>query len=134
MPDQRPLPADLEQYRETYVRLFGTMPPLPRARFDFTGTIDPEDLRLAEAYRAHAYHNTVFDEKTTQIIAFVVLIAANSPAAKWHAISARRAGATWEELQMAVSIASVASALGPSNLGGGVLDELHREESRAPEK
>ena len=134
MSDSKPLAADLEKYRESYVRLFGTLPPLPRARFDFNGTIDPEDLRLAEAYRDHAYHNTVFDEKITQLMAFAVLLAANSPGAKWHAISARRAGATWEELQMVVSITAVASALGPSNLGGGVLDELYRAEEKMDEK
>jgi len=127
-PEEPSLPPDLAAYRDSYVRLFGTLPPLPRARFAFTGEIDPEGLRRAEAYREHAYHNDVFDEKTTQLIAFAVLIAASVPAAKWHAISARRAGASWEELQMAVTIASVASALGPANLGGSVLNEAYREE------
>ena len=134
MPEPKALPADLQEYRDSYVRLFGTLPPLPRARFDFTGTIDPEDLRLAEAYREHAYHNTVFDDKTTQLIAFAVLLAANSPGAKWHAVSARRAGATWEELQTAASITAVASALGPANLAGGLLDELYRAETTSEEK
>jgi 4-carboxymuconolactone decarboxylase len=128
MPDSKPLPADLEAYRQTYVDLFGLVPPLPAARFAFTGAVDPDGLRLAEAFRAHAYHNDVLDEKTTQLLAFVSLIAVGAQAAKWHAISARRAGASWAELQMAVTIASVAAALAPGNLGGSVLDDVARAE------
>ena len=126
--DQSPLPADLEAYRASYVKLFGTLPPLPRGRFSFTGSVDPEGLRRAEAFRAHAFHNDVYDEKTTQLLAFAVLVSSGSPAAKWHAVSARRAGASWEELQTAVNIASVVAALIPGNTGGSLLDDVRRDE------
>jgi 4-carboxymuconolactone decarboxylase len=125
---QPPLAADLEAYRESYVKLFGTMPPLPRGRFSFSGSVDPEGLRRAEAFRAHAFQNGIYDEKTTQLLAFAVLVSSGSPAAKWHAISARRAGASWEELQTVVNIASVVSAFIPGNSGGSLLDDVRREE------
>ena len=45
------LPEDLAQFRDSYVELFGSLPPLPAARFEFSGEINPEFLRRAEALR-----------------------------------------------------------------------------------
>ncbi len=93
------LPQDLAEFQDSYVKLFGSMPPLPGAKFESIAAIDPESLRLAEQQRAHAFYSDVFDIKTTQLILFGMLLAAGVPAAKFHAIAARRAGASWEELQ-----------------------------------
>jgi alkylhydroperoxidase/carboxymuconolactone decarboxylase family protein YurZ len=129
MSDEPELPPDLDAYRDSYVKLFGTLPPLPRGKFSFTGAIDPDGLRLAEAFRKHAFENDVYDERTTQLIAFAVLIASASPAAKWHAISARKAGATWEELQAVVTIAAVVQGSIAGNMGGSLLDEVRQAEA-----
>ena len=54
-------PTDLAAFRDSYVKLFGSLPPLPAARFEFSGKINPEFLRRAEALRAHAFYSDVFD-------------------------------------------------------------------------
>lgn len=118
------LPTDLAAFQQSYVELFGMMPPLPGAKFDSIAQIDPESLRLAEQQRSHAFYSEVFDTKTTQLILFGMLIHAGNPAAKFHAIAAHRAGASWEELQKVVELAAATAASGPMNQGGSVLKEL----------
>src|SRR5580700_11992045 len=46
------------------------------------------------------------DAKTARLVAFAVLIAQGHEAARWHAVLARRYGATLAELEHAVAIAS----------------------------
>jgi 4-carboxymuconolactone decarboxylase len=36
------LPSDLAAFYDSYIDLFGVMPPLPAAKFESTATIDPE--------------------------------------------------------------------------------------------
>ena len=81
-------------------RLFGTLPPLPAARFEFSGEVNPEFLRVVRA-AARAARSTprAFDMKTTQLILFgMLLVEHNQIGAQAHAAAARRAGASWEEL------------------------------------
>jgi 4-carboxymuconolactone decarboxylase len=129
MPPKDDLPADLAEYRDTYVELFGTLPLLPAARFDFSGKTNPEFLRRAEALRAHAFYSDVFDIKTTNLILFGMLLVEHNPAAQMHALAARRAGASWEELHKVVELASATGALGPANQGGAMLKTLRDGES-----
>ena len=121
------LPTDLAAFYDSYVKLFGSIPPLPAAKFEAIAAIDPESLRLAEQQRAHAFYSDVFDVKTTQLMLFGILLYAGTPAAKYHAIAARRAGATWEELQKVIELAAAVCASSPMNLGGSVLQELRTE-------
>ena len=122
------LPSDLAAFQHSYEALFGVMPPLPGAKFDSIADIDPESLRLAEQQRAHAFYSDVFDIKTTQLILYGMLLHAGVPAAKFHALAARRAGATWEELQKVGELAAAAAASGPMNNSGSVLKELRAGE------
>lgn len=121
------LPADLAAFYDSYITLFGAMPPLPAAKFESTAAIDPDALRLAEQQRAHAFYSDVIDIKTTQLILFGILLYAGAPPAKFHAIAARRAGATWEELQKVIELAAAVNASSPMNLGGAILNELRTE-------
>lgn len=123
------LPADLAKFRDTYVKLFGALPPLPAARFEFSGTINPEFLRLSERMRAHAFYSDVIDGKTTQLILFGMLLVEHNPiGAQAHATAARRLGATWEELHKVVELASTTGAFGPANQGSTVLKNLRDKE------
>ncbi len=124
------LSSDLAAFRDSYVQLFGSVPPLPAAKFDSIAQIDPESLRLAELQRAHAFYSDVFDIKTTQLILCDMLLHAGSPAAKFHALAARRAGASWQELQKVVELAAATAASGPMNNGGSILNELRRDEEK----
>jgi 4-carboxymuconolactone decarboxylase len=125
------LSDDLAKFRDTYVELFGMLPALPSARFEFSGDINPEFLRLSEQLRAHAFYSDVFDLKTTHLILFGMLLVEHNPAAQMHALAARRAGASWEELHKVVELASATGSLGPANRGGAMLKELRDKEDGA---
>jgi len=129
---KKPLPENLVQFRDSYVELFGTLPPLPAARFAFSGEVNPEFLQVAEEMRGQAFYNKVFDLKTTQLILFGMLLAEhNQIAAQAHAAAARRAGASWEELHAVVELASATGALYPFNQGSALLNGLREKEQGA---
>lgn len=129
MPEKKELPDDLKKFRDSYVELFGMLPPLPAGRFAFSGDVDPEALRLWEETRARAFYNDVFDLKTTQLMLFGMLLAEHNPiAAQAHATAARRAGASWEELHKIVELASATGALYPANQGSAMLNTLRDKE------
>jgi 4-carboxymuconolactone decarboxylase len=122
------LDEELMRFRQTYMELFGMVPPLPAARFEFSGEINPEFLRLSERLRAHAFYSDVFDVKTTNLILFGMLLVEHNPAAQMHALAARRAGATWQELHKVVELAAATKSLGPANQGGSMLKSLRDKE------
>ena len=122
------LPPDLAQFRETYVSLFGSLPPLPAARFELSGEVDPEFLRLTEQLRAHAFYSDVFDLKTTHLILFGMLLVEHNAAAQMHALAARRAGASWQELHKVIELASATGVLSPANQGSAMLKSLRDKE------
>jgi alkylhydroperoxidase/carboxymuconolactone decarboxylase family protein YurZ len=127
---KKELPADLAKFRDSYVELFGVLPPLPAGRFEFSGEVDPDALRVWEEMRARAFYNDVFDMKTTQLILFGMLLAEhNQLAAQAHAAAARRAGASWEELHKVVELAAATGALYPANQGSALLKTLKDKES-----
>jgi alkylhydroperoxidase/carboxymuconolactone decarboxylase family protein YurZ len=122
------LPDDLARFRDSYVELFGELPPLPAARFAFSGEVDPQALKLLEQLRAHAFYSDVFDVKTTNLILFGMLLVEHHPAAQMHALAARRAGASWRELHKVIELASATGALAPANQGSAVLRALREKE------
>ena len=124
------LPEDLARFRDSYVELFGMMPPLPSARFAFSSEIGPEFLRLSERLRAHAFYSNVFDIKMTNLILFGMLLVEHNAAAQMHALAARRAGATWQELHKVVELAAATKLLGPANQGSAMLKSLQDQEGR----
>jgi 4-carboxymuconolactone decarboxylase len=128
MAPKKELPEDLAKFRDTYVELFGHLPPLPAARFEFSGEINPEFLRLAEKLREHAFYSDVFDLKTTHLMLFGMLLVEHNPAAQMHALAARRAGATWQELHKVIELASATGSLGPANQGSAMLKTLRDKE------
>ena len=125
---RKDIPEDLARFRETYVELFGMLPPLPTARFEFSSEINPEFLRLSERLRAHAFYSDVFDLKTTHLLLFGMLLMDAHPAAQMHALAAHRAGASWKELHKVVEIASATKSLGPANIGAAMLKALRDDE------
>ena len=129
MSDKKELDPELVKFRDSYVEMFGHLPPLPGGRFAFSGDMDPEFLRDAERLRAKAFYNKTFDMKTTQLILFgMLLVEHNQIGAQAHASAARRAGATWEELHTVVELASTTGALAPLNQGGALLNGMREKE------
>lgn len=122
------LPEDLARFRDSYLELFGMLPPLPSARFKFSSEINPEFLRVSEQLRAHAFYSDLFDIKTTHLILFGMLLVEHNPAAQMHALAARRGGATWKELHKVVELAAATKSLGPANQGSSMLKTLRDQE------
>jgi len=122
------LPDDLKEFRDSYIELFGNLPQLPAARFAFSGEVDPQALRLVEQLREHAFYSDVFDVKTSNLILFGMLLVEHHPAAQMHALAARRAGASWQELHKVVELASATGALAPANQGSALLQALREKE------
>src|SRR3979411_907911 len=118
------LPDDLAAFRDSYVALFGALPALPSARFEFSGETDPQALRLIEQLRAHAFHSAALHIKTPNLLLSGMLLVEHHPAAQMHALAARRAGASWLELHKVVELASATRALAPANHGSALLQTL----------
>ena len=109
--------------------MFGTLPPLPAARFEFSGEVNPEFLRVSEQLREGAFYSDVLDMKTTQLILFGMLLAEhNTVGAQAHAAAARKAGASWEELHTVMQLAAATGALWAANNGGALLKALRDKE------
>jgi alkylhydroperoxidase/carboxymuconolactone decarboxylase family protein YurZ len=127
--EKKKLPADLVRFRDSYVEMFGNLPPLPAARFEFSGDVNPEFLRVSEQLRRDAFYSGVIDMKTTQLILFGMLLAEHNPVgAQAHAAAARKAGASWEELHTVMQLAAATGALWAANNGGALLKTLRDKE------
>ena len=113
---------------ETYKDLLGFIPPRVNDRLNITSVLDPQSMEMQEAIRTHAMETPCFDPKTTQIIIFAMLMMDLSDAALTHAIAARRCGASWEELQAAISLCYLFRGLPAANRGASVLAEAMLKE------
>ena len=98
LPSRQMPDADLAALRRPYEELIGFVPPRIQARTELLARVDPELLRLQEEIRLRAMYPACFDVKTSQLMLFGILLALMGDAARLHAIAARRAGASWEEL------------------------------------
>ena len=114
-----------------YQELLGFVPPRIEARLAVTGALDPDLLDLQERLRARAMYPPCFDVKTAQLMLFGMLLMDLSDAALLHALAARRAGATWEELQATVSLCFLFRGLSAANRGAEILADLARREQQA---
>jgi alkylhydroperoxidase/carboxymuconolactone decarboxylase family protein YurZ len=127
--------TELAAMRAPYETLIGFVPPRIMARTDLLARTDPELLRLEEATRLRAMYPACFDVKTSQLMLFGILLALMSDAARLHAIAARRAGASWEELSAVTGLAFLFRGLPAANLGAEILQKLvEGERAAAPAK
>jgi alkylhydroperoxidase/carboxymuconolactone decarboxylase family protein YurZ len=119
--------ADTRQVAEAgkiYEDLIGFVPPRIEARLNVTGALDPKLVDLQEQMRAHAMYPKSFDVKTAQMMLFGMLLMDGSDAAVLHAIAARRAGATWHELQDVINLCFLFRGLSAANKGAELLANL----------
>lgn len=114
----------LHTLAKPYHDLIGHLPPRVAARHLFTGAIDGRVVALQEEIRNHVMSPACFDDKTTQLLVFAMLMMDLSDAAKTHAIAARRCGATWAELQAVVSLCFLFRGVSAANRGAALLAEL----------
>lgn len=124
----------VEEAGKIYEDLIGFVPPRIEARLNVTGALDPKLIELQEQMRAHAMYPKSFDVKTAQLMLFGMLMMDGSDAAVLHAIAARRAGATWHELQDVVSLCFLFRGLSAANKGAELLANLMAREEEASAK
>ncbi len=117
-----------ERY-QIYKDLIGFVPPRIEARVEVTGALDPKMVDLQEQIREHGMYPKSFDVKTTQLMLFGMLLNSLSDAAVLHAIAARRAGATWNELQDVVNLAFLFRGLSAANRGAEILANIAQREA-----
>ena len=123
--------AELAALRAPYTELIGLVPPRIQARTELGSRLDPELLRLQEAVRLRAMYPACFDVKTSQLMLFGILLALMGDAARLHAVAARRAGASWEELHAVVGLAYLFRGMPAANLGAEVLLKMAEAEGHA---
>jgi alkylhydroperoxidase/carboxymuconolactone decarboxylase family protein YurZ len=119
----------MDTYGPAYKELLGYMPPRVEARFGITGVIDPELVELQEKMRSHAMDTTVLDPKITQLVLFGMLLMDGNDAAQTHCIAARRANATWAELQAIISLCFLFRGLPAANRGAEMLGKVAEREA-----
>jgi len=121
--------ATLDERNAIYRDLIGFVPPRIEARMAVTGALDPSLLNLQERMREHAMYPKCFDVKTAQLMLFGMLLMDMSDAAQLHAIAARRAGASWEEMQAVVSLCFLFRGLPAANRGAEILANVAKREA-----
>lgn len=129
MPERQIDDADVDTYRAIYRDLIGFVPPRIAARTDLLARVDPTLLSLQEEIRRHAMYPDCFDVKTAQLMLFGMLLMTLADATRLHAIAARRAGATWEEMSAVVNLAFLFRGLPAANLGAQIIQEIAESES-----
>jgi alkylhydroperoxidase/carboxymuconolactone decarboxylase family protein YurZ len=121
---------ELGRMESHYVDLIGFVPPRIQARLRLSGSVDPAHLRLQEAMRTHCMYPECFDVKTAQLMLFGLLLMVRADGARFHAIAARRAGASLEELHAIAAMAGLYGGLTVMNLAAELLSAiLDSEES-----
>lgn len=128
MPSPRVEPARLAEIRALYAELIGFVPPRIEARVSVGSRVDPDGLEMQEAMREHFMYPACFDVKTSQLMLFGILLALMGDAARLHAIAARRAGATWEELWAVANLAFLFRGLPAINMGSEIIKKLADDE------
>ncbi|HVL57987.1 MAG TPA: carboxymuconolactone decarboxylase family protein [Burkholderiaceae bacterium] len=119
----------LEARSKVYADLLGFVPPRVQARLHVTGALDPTMVDLQERARSHAMDIDCFEPKIVQLMIFGMLMVELSDAATMHAIAARRAGASWQELQAVINMAYVFRGVSAANRGADILAEVARREA-----
>jgi alkylhydroperoxidase/carboxymuconolactone decarboxylase family protein YurZ len=117
-----------------YEDLLGFVPPRIEARLAVTGALDPTMLDLQEQIREHGMYPKSFDVKTAQLMLFGMLLMDSSDAAVLHAIAARKAGASWAELQDTINLCFLFRGLSAANKGAEILGNIAHRERLAAEK
>jgi alkylhydroperoxidase/carboxymuconolactone decarboxylase family protein YurZ len=122
--------AKVEEYQQAYKDLLGFVPPRQRARIDQLSRLDPDFLSVQEEMRKRCMYPKTFDQKTVQLMLFGMLLITLRDAARIHGIAARRAGATWEEMQAVVNLAFLFGGFSVANRGAQYIQEISEMEGQ----
>lgn len=107
-----------DDYGRYYTDLIGSFPERIRKRIEMGLELDPAFVEQLETLRARAVAPQALDLKTSQLVAFGILLNNLSAAAQNHALAALRAGATRAELHAVAEIAFLFRGLPAINHAG----------------
>jgi len=113
-----------EDYYPIYEELLGFVPPKIQQRVALGLEVAPDTLEAVEQMRRQVMYPEALDVKTAQMILFACLLTNLAPAAKIHAIAAKRAGATKEELHAVAGLAFLFRGLSAFNNGAQIINEV----------
>lgn len=130
--DKQKLIDDLE---ESYKHTLGFVPDRIHSRISLGIDTAAEMTEAVERLRAQLLEPEALDLKTSQLMAFGMLLINLSQAAENHAIAALRAGATVQELQAVAGIAFVFRGIPAINLSGeAIASALKKSAALQPTK
>lgn len=113
-----------DDYFGIYEELLGFVPPKIQHRVRLGLEVNPTALDSVEEMRKALMYPDCLDVKTAQMILFACLLTNLAPAAKIHAIAAKRAGATREELHAVAGLAFLFRGLSAFNNGAQIINEI----------
>jgi len=113
--------SKLDELEQSYREHLGFVPERIHNRLKLGLEAAPQMTEAVERARRELLEPTTLDEKTTQMLAFAMLLMNLSAAAENHAVAALRAGATVAELHAVAGIAFVFRGVGAVNLAGDAI-------------
>tara|TARA_A100000171_G_scaffold48280_1_gene55544 strand:- start:413 stop:859 length:447 start_codon:yes stop_codon:yes gene_type:complete len=126
--------TSVEERSKIYEELLGFVPPRIEARLHVTGALDPQIVEMQERMREHAMYPKCFDVKTAQLMLFGMLLMDGSDASVLHGIAARKAGASWEEMQAVVNLCFLFRGMSAANRGAEQLANIAKREAADSDK
>lgn len=123
-----------ESIEAVYQKLIGYMPPRMKQRVQRGLRIDPKFTEMVETLRDHAVAPKALDLKTSQLIAFGILLNNLSHAAVNHGCAALRAGATEQDLHAVAEMAFLFRGLPALNFAeeaiAGALEQFDKQKAK----
>lgn len=113
--------SKIDALEENYKHILGFVPDRIHSRITLGVQTAPEMTEGVERLRAQLLEPEVLDLKTSQLMAFGMLLMNLSQAAENHAVAALRAGASVQELQAVAGIAFVFRGIPAINLSGDAI-------------
>ena len=100
------LPNEYQEIIEKfYTEPYGEVPPPIASRMAAGAELAPDFNMFVEKMRTNAFFSDVLDQKTTQLIVLGILAGIGTPGCYYHVKSARKYGASWEEIFKTAEIA-----------------------------
>jgi len=113
--------SKLDEIENNYREHLGFVPERIHNRLKLGLEVAPHMTEAVERARQELLEPKTLDERTTQMLAFSMLLMNLSAAAENHAVAALRAGVTVEELHAVAGIAFVFRGVGAVNLAGDAI-------------
>jgi alkylhydroperoxidase/carboxymuconolactone decarboxylase family protein YurZ len=113
--------SKIDALEENYKHILGFVPDRIHSRIALGVQTAPKMTEGVERLRAQLLEPEALDLKTSQLMAFGMLLMNLSQAAENHAVAALRAGASVQELQAVAGIAFVFRGIPAINLSGDAI-------------